>query len=165
MIPKFSIIAAVAENGAIGLNNQLLVHVSSDLKRFKQLTTGHTIIMGRKTFESLPSGPLPNRRHIILTHDKNFLADNCIVVHSVEEVISTSDPLLENFVIGGAQVYKLLLSYSSRLYLTRIYADFKADSFFPTLLDKEWQIIPDGEIKLDEKSGVKYQYINYSRIE
>lgn len=163
MNPQLSIIAAVAQNGAIGLNNKLLWHISDDLKKFKQLTSGHTLIMGRKTFESLPSGPLPNRRHIILTRDKTYTAKYCFIVNAFEDLLVQCDKAKENFVIGGAEIYDLLLPYSQKFYLTRVFTEPQADAFFPAFNEKEWHKDSESEIFDDEKSGLKYQYINFIR--
>ena len=132
--PNLSIIVAMAQNRAIGKDNDLLWHLGGDLKRFKQLTTGHTVVMGRKTWESLPKRPLPRRRNIVLTQNPDFEAPGAEVVHSVNALFKTlqgnSD---EVFVMGGASVYELLLPFTNRLYVTRIYRDYEADVFFPAI--------------------------------
>ncbi len=116
---SFSIIVALAENKGIGKNNDLLWYISEDLKRFKRLTTGHTIIMGKNTFNSLPKGALPNRRNMIITSKpqsiKNCKTENCIVVDSIEAAIKACNPDEENFIIGGGSIYKQMLPYANRL--------------------------------------------------
>ena len=109
-----TLIAAAAENNALGKDNDLLWHLPEDFKRFKQITSGHYIIMGRKTFESFPK-PLPNRTHIIITRQKEYLADGCLVVHSLEEALEISPQNEEVFIIGGAQIYKQALPFADKI--------------------------------------------------
>lgn len=130
-----SAIAAMSRNGVIGKNNQLLWHIPADMKRFKELTVGHTVIMGRKTWESIPKKfrPLPDRKNIVITREKDYRADGAVVVSSPEEaleLVATTNER-EVFVIGGQQIYEALLPYTSRLYLTLIDKDFEGDTFFP----------------------------------
>lgn len=140
---SFSIIVALAENKGIGKNNDLLWYISEDLKRFKRLTTGHTIIMGKNTFNSLPKGALPNRRNMIITSKpqsiKNCKTENCIVVDSIEAAIKACNPDEENFIIGGGSIYKQMLPYANRLYLTQVHENADADIFFPDFSIDEWQ--------------------------
>lgn len=157
-----SIIVAKASNDAIGLNNKLLWHISEDLKRFKTITSGHNILMGRKTFESLP-GVLPNRHHYILTRDKNFNIDseNVTVLHSLDECIEkfkNSDE--ETFVIGGGEIYNLLQSHCSKMYLTVVKKDFEADTFFPQVDYSKWQTIHNSGELADEKSGLIFEFVD-----
>lgn len=157
-----SIIVAVAQNDIIGGDNKLLWHISNDLKRFKEITSGHTMIMGRKTFESLP-GVLPNRHHIIITRDKNYTIDNpnVEVIHSIEEVIhrfnSTSD---EAFIIGGGEIYKQLIHNVDKIYLTKIFKDFEGDTKFPTINFNDWTVSFKSEIFTDSNSLIQYQFID-----
>ena len=159
-----SIIVAVAKNNVIGKDNKLIWHLPEDLKRFKALTTGHTIIMGRKTFESL-GRVLPNRKHIVLCNDVNLNIENENVevlsdISMLEKYINSAE---ENFVIGGATIYKLLLPKASKLYITKINQNFEGDAFFPEINQEEWEI-ESKEIGIkDEKNPYDYEYINYVR--
>lgn len=163
MSKELSIIVAVAENGVIGRNNDLIWHISEDLKRFKNLTTGHTIVMGRKTFESFPKGPLPNRRHVIITRDKTYTAESCEVVHSFEEALKNCNDSGENFIIGGGEIYRELLPFAGKIYLTKVLQDFEGDTYFPEIDSSVWETEEESEIKTDIKSGIKYQYVNLIR--
>lgn len=158
-----SIIVAKSRNNAIGKDNKLIWHISDDLQRFKKLTTGHTIIMGRKTFESL-GRVLPNRMHIVLTRDKSYKVndENVKIIHDVSEV----DPYVkddnENFVIGGAQIYWALMPKCQKLYITQINKDFVGDSYFPKINEEEWDMIE--KIKGPEDGNdFDYEYITYKR--
>jgi dihydrofolate reductase len=134
-----SIIAAVADDLAIGQDNQLLCHIPGDLKRFKTITTGHPIIMGRKTFESLPVTPLLLRRNIILTHTPNSLPSGCEGVETPQQAMELIQSEEETFVIGGAQIYSIFLPFVQTMYLTEIHSTFpKADAFFPSFNPSEW---------------------------
>ncbi|MBO4371715.1 MAG: dihydrofolate reductase, partial [Bacteroidales bacterium] len=130
---NLSLIVAVAENGAIGKNNDLLWHISADLKHFKALTTGHCIIMGRKTYESFPKRPLPNRRNVVITNNMDYCEEGCEVVHSVEEAIALCKDDEQSFVIGGATVYRKFVPLVNNIYLTTVFATFEADTFFPEI--------------------------------
>lgn len=124
-----SIIAGIGDNRELGKNNTLLWHIPEDMKRFKTLTTGHTVIMGRKTYESIGK-PLPNRTNIVITSEKEFLAPGCIITHSLDEAIQKSHDT-ETFIIGGASVYAQALPIADKLYLTKVKGTFDADTFFP----------------------------------
>lgn len=130
--PIISLIAALAGNRAIGKDNKLLWHISEDLKRFKRLTSGHPVIMGRKTFESIGK-PLPNRTNIIITRDPGYTADGCVVVNSLEKAIEEAKKVEaeELFIIGGAQIFNQSLPIADKLYLTLVEGDFDGDVFFP----------------------------------
>jgi len=159
-----SIIVAIAENGAIGKDNDLIWRLSDDLKRFKALTTGHTIIMGRKTFESLPKGALPNRSNVVLTHDKKLNLPNCLMVHSMQEIIDkyNSGPE-EHFVIGGGHLYRSLLPYARRIYLTRVHQSFEADVFFPEIAAEDWIVESEDHHTASEKNEFDFSFINIVR--
>ena len=160
-----SIIVAKANNDVIGGDNKLLWHISEDLKRFKEITSGNTIIMGRKTFESLPK-ILPNRHHIIITRDKNFKVDSPMVevVNDIEDIISKYKTSSEEaFVIGGGEIYKSLLPHTKRLYLTRLYKDFNGDTKFSPIDSSEWFIEFQSEVYVNETSNIKYDFINMIR--
>jgi dihydrofolate reductase len=151
--PRLSIIAAVAENRAIGKNNQLLWHIPEDMRHFRELTTGHVVIMGQKTYESI-GRPLPNRTNIVLTQDKNFEAGGCVVCYSLEESLARAKELEQEevFVIGGGMVYQQTLPLADRLYLTLVRGDFEGDVFFPDY--SEFQ----RELSREEKKYGQYRY-------
>lgn len=160
-----SIIVAVAENNVIGKDNGLIWHLPEDLKRFKQLTTGHTIIMGRKTFESL-GRVLPNRKHIVLCKS-NILEiqdENVEVISDIKLLDKYIQSEEESFVIGGASIYRLLMPYVNKMYITKIHQDFEGDVYFPEVNEVEWKItLRENGVK-DEKNPYDYEYINYERI-
>lgn len=159
-----SIIVAVAKNNVIGKDNKLIWHLPEDLKRFKKITTGHTIIMGRKTFESL-GRVLPNRKHVVLskntqriTEDENVETVNNISL--LKEYINSEE---EYFVIGGALIYELLMPYVSKIYITKINEEFAGDVFFPQINEEEWYIIEKQKGLTNEKNPFDYEYITYVR--
>lgn len=160
------IIAAVAKNRALGKNNQLPWHLPNDLMRFKRITTGRTIIMGRKTFESLP-GQLPNRRHIVLTRDESYRggSSDVVIVHSIPELLKMLDPSTENFVIGGGEIYAQLLPYCDKMYLTIIDQEIEADTYFPVFDEDEWEIIHEEPGMVDECNPLPHRFITYQRKE
>ena len=165
-----SIIVAVAENGAIGRNNELLWHISEDLKYFKSTTTGHPVIMGRKTYDSI-GRPLPGRRNIVLTRGdmeippiKNPQTTSMEIVHSLEEVYEIAKGNDEFFVMGGGMLYNATFPKADMLYLTKIYAVAEdADTFFPQVKDDEWEIVKEGEMMHDEENDIDYQFLVYKR--
>ncbi len=159
-----SIIVAIAENYAIGKDNKLLWHLPEDLKRFKELTTGHNIIMGRKTFESLGK-VLPNRTHIVLTHNTDYRVDdkNVKIVHSIDELKDYIADNNENFVIGGALIYRMLLDYCSKMYVTRVKKTFEGDAFFPKIDEEKWKEISKEDGHKDEESGLEFEFVNYDK--
>jgi dihydrofolate reductase len=130
--PVISMIAALSQNNVIGRDNHLPWRIPEDMKHFREITRGHVVIMGRKTFQSMKK-PLPERTNIVVTRDLNFVATGCLVVHSVEEAIdeASKSETSEIFIIGGAEIYKAALTYTNRLYLTIIHQDFEGDTFFP----------------------------------
>ena len=160
-----SIIVAIAKNNAIGKDNKLLWHLPEDLKRFKRYTTGHNIIMGRKTFESL-GRVLPNRHHIILCNDMEMNIDNPDV--EVLEDISKLDKYInsdeENFVIGGATMYRLLMPYAKKMYITEIDKEFDGDVYFPEIDLKEWKVVEREKGPEDNENNFEYEYVTYERI-
>lgn len=163
-LPNISIIVAIAENYAIGKDNQLLWHISEDLKRFKKLTTGHTLIMGRNTFLSLPNGALPNRRHIVISDQPGEQFEGCEMAASIEgalELAGTSD---ECFVIGGGMIYRQFLPLAGKLYLTRVQQDFEADTFFPEIDFAEWKAGYSEEVPAGGKNEFAHSYTEYTRI-
>ena len=159
-----TLIAAVARNGAIGNKNQLLYWLPNDLKRFKALTTGHTIIMGRKTFESLPKGALPNRRNLVLTRNTAFAAPGIEVFPSLETALTACAPDEEVFIIGGASVYAEALPLADRLCLTLVEdTPAEADAFFPTVNEAEWQVVADELHAPDDRHAYPYRFVDYAR--
>jgi len=159
-----SIIVAIAENYAIGKNNDLLWHIPEDLKRFKKLTTGHTIVMGKKTYESLPNRPLPNRRSIVITDDPSEHFEGCLTVYSIREAMLACDPSEENFIIGGASVYRQFLPLADRLYLTIVHKSFEGDVYFPEIDFKEWKLITQEDFPANEQNNFSYSNMIYDRI-
>lgn len=160
-----TIIAAAAENNALGKDNDLVWHLPDDFKRFKSLTTGHFIIMGRKTFESFPK-PLPNRTHIIITRQKNYnVPENCIVASSLKEAIAKCPKDEENFIIGGGEIYKQSISIVDKIELTRVHTNIEADTFFPEFDANDWQLIAEEFHSKDEKHLYDFTYLTYCRNE
>src|SRR6188768_3873927 len=127
-----TMVAAAGENNELGKDNKIIWHLPDDFKRFKQITIGHYIIMGRKTFQSFPK-PLPNRTHIVITRQKDYHPENCIVVDSMEEAIQKAPKNEDVFVIGGGEIYNLGLPFADKIELTRVHADFEADASFPEI--------------------------------
>ena len=160
----FSIIAAVSDNNVIGKNNDLVWHMPADMKYFKQTTTGHWVIMGRKTFESFGK-PLPNRTHIIITRDQNYIYPGVFVVHSIDEafkkVQESSDE--EAFVLGGAEIYKQCINEVDRLYITEIKETFDGDTFFPKIDKNIWKEVSRQDFAPDEKNKYPYAFVIYEK--
>ena len=159
-----SIIVAIAENYAIGKNNDLLWHIPEDLKRFKRLTTGHPVIMGKKTYESLPRRPLPNRVNIVITDDPEDLFEQCVMAFSIEDALTKLNPSDENFIIGGASVYRQFLPFSDRLYITWVHKSFDGDVFFPEIDFSEWLLVSSEEIPAGGDNDFAYSNRIYDRI-
>ena len=159
-----SIIVAIANNNVIGKDNKLIWHLPEDLKRFKMLTTGHTIIMGKNTFESL-GRVLPNRKHIVLCNDAvlNIDDENVEVLPDIKLLDKYIKSEEENFVIGGASIYKLLMPHANKMYITKINQDFEGDVYFPEINENEWQVISKEQGLKDEANPYDYEYINYIR--
>ena len=158
-----SIIVAVAENGAIGKDNQLLWHISNDLKRFKKITSGHPVIMGKKTFESLPVQPLPNRINIVLTDVPGEKIKECAMAYSRPEAVELCPEGEECFVIGGGSVYRQFLPLADRLYITKVHKTFDADTFFPEIDEKEWELTSYEEVTDDVSVPFRYEYLIFER--
>lgn len=159
------IIVAAAENNIIGKDNQLIWHLSDDLKRFKKLTSGHHIIMGRKTFESF-SKPLPNRTHIVITRQKDYIVPKgVIVVHSMQEAVNiASENDNEPFVIGGGEIYKHALPFATKIELTRVHHNFEGDTYFPEIDLTKWKEIANTFHKKDNKHEYEFSFITYKRV-
>tara|TARA_B110000908_G_C10252899_1_gene453339 strand:- start:241 stop:822 length:582 start_codon:yes stop_codon:yes gene_type:complete len=157
-----TLIAAAAQNDALGKDNDLIWHISEDLKRFKRLTTGHAIIMGRKTFESMPKA-LPNRTNIVLTKNKNYKAEGAVVASTIEEALVLAGEDNQPFIIGGAQIYSLFMDHCNRIELTRVHHDFEADVFFPKIDTSKWTISKEEFISKTEDQPYNYTYITYDK--
>lgn len=161
---KLTIIVAAGENNAIGKDNDLIWHLSDDLKRFKKLTNGHHIIMGRKTFESFPK-PLPNRTHVVITRQSNYQApDGVVVVNSLADAIDATRKDATPFIIGGGEIYKQAMSLADTLEITRVHANFDdADTFFPEIDSSKWIEVARTTHDADEKHAHAFSFITYER--
>jgi len=160
-----SIIAAIGKNNEIGKENELLCRLPSDLKRFKALTSGHTVIMGRKTFESLPNGRLPNRRNIIISRNPALVIEGAEVYSSLDYALLKCVGETEVFIIGGAQVYAQALPVADKLYLTRIHAVFpEADAFFPSIDRNSWKEIGRETFPADEKNPYPFSFVEFDQL-
>ena len=159
-----SIIVAIANKNVIGKDNTLIWHLPEDLKRFKTITSGKTIIMGRRTFESL-GRVLPNRKHIVLCNDMKMKIENenVEVVKDIKYLDKYINSDEENFIIGGATIYKLLMPYANKMYITKINQDFDGDAFFPEIKEEEWKIVDTQKGIKDEQNPYDYDYITYVR--
>ena len=151
------LIAAVAENNALGKDNELVWHLPNDFKRFKELTSGHYIIMGRKTFESFPK-PLPNRTHIVITRQQNYQPDGCIVVNSIENAIKACPENETIYIIGGGEIYNQALAFSDTIEITKVHGEFEADAFFPEIKAEEWELVQSDFNAKDERHLYDYTY-------
>ena len=160
---NISIIAALTENYAIGKNNELLFHIPRDLKRFKRLTTDHIVIMGRKTFESLPNGALPNRRNIVITSVPEAIIEDCFVASSIEDALELAGTEKEIFFIGGGLVYKQAIPKADKMYITWIHGNIQGDTFFPEINFNEWEITEQEEFPAEGDCPFPYSYISYKR--
>lgn len=162
---SLSLIVAAAENNVIGKDNQLIWHLSDDLKRFKKLTSGHHIIMGRKTFESFPK-PLPNRTHIVITRQKDYKAPKgVIVVHTMKEAVSVATLNdAEPFVIGGGEIYKQALPFATKIELTRVHHEFEGDTYFPEIDMKDWKETANVFHTKDDKHEYEFSFLTYERV-
>ena len=159
-----TMIAAAAENNALGKDNDLVWHLPDDFKRFKRLTSGHHIIMGRKTFESFPK-LLPDRTHVIITRKEDYQPEGTIVVNSMEEALRVSKLDDQPFIIGGGEIYKMGMEKADRIELTRVHAEFDADTFFPEIDKNQWTLVKDQYHEKDEKHKYSFTYLTYERRE
>jgi dihydrofolate reductase len=159
---KISIIVAIAKNFAIGKDNKLLWHISADMKRFKKLTEGHQVIMGKLTYESLPVRPLPNRQNIIISDNLQDSFEGCITVHSIQEALELCSEEEESFIIGGGSVYRQFLPLSNKLYLTVVDKDFDADTFLQIDLS-QWHMIDKEDHGPDDKNSFSYSFITFEK--
>lgn len=157
-----TIIAAAGENNALGKDNDLVWHLPDDFKRFKRLTSGHHIIMGRKTFESFPK-LLPGRKHVIITRKEDYHPDNTSVVHSLDEAIRISKLDEQPFIIGGGEIYKIAMEKAEKIELTRVHGEFEADTFFPEIDENKWKLVKEEFHDKDEKHKYSFTYLTYER--
>jgi dihydrofolate reductase len=156
------LIAAIAQNNALGLNNKMIWHLPNDFKRFKSLTTGNHIVMGRKTFESLPK-MLPNRTHVVISRQESFKPEGCIMAKNIEDAIAKCPIESDIYIIGGGEIYKQTLSIAHKLELTRVHHDFEADVFFPEIDSNDWELITNENFEADEKHQYGYSFETYSK--
>lgn len=160
--PLLTMIAAAAKNDALGKDNDLIWHISEDLKRFKRLTSGHAIIMGRKTFESMPKA-LPNRTNIVLTNKKDYQPEGATVVHSLEDALALVKDDSQPFIIGGGEIYRLFMPYCDRIELTRVHQNFEADVFFPEIDLNQWKEIARENIEATNEQPYHYSFITLEK--
>lgn len=157
-----TIMAAVADNNALGKNNDLIWHLPADLKRFKKLTHGHHVIMGRKTFESLGK-PLPHRMNIIITRNPDYIAKGCIVVNSLEEALKAAAADDNPFILGGAEIYAQAMEVADRMDITHIHHSFDADAFFPEIDKKLWEETGREDHPADDRNPYAYSFVQYKK--
>ena len=157
-----TLIAAAAENNALGKDNDLVWHLPDDFKRFKKLTTGHHIIMGRKTFESFPK-PLPNRTLVVITRQKDYNPDGVIVVHNLEDAFAYAHDDDNAFVIGGGEIYNIAIDKATHIELTRVHSKFEADTYFPEIDESQWKLINEIFHPKDETHKYDFTYLTYVR--
>lgn len=157
-----TMIAAVGENNELGKDNDLVWHLPDDFKRFKLLTTGHHIIMGRKTFESFPK-PLPNRTHIVITRNRDYHPDHVIVVHSMEQALEIASGDDRPFIIGGGEIYKIGMEVASCIELTRVQGTFEADTYFPEIPSEYWALQSEVHHPTDERHEYAFTYQTWVR--
>ena len=163
---KISIISAVSYNNVIGKDNKLLCHLKDDLKRFKELTKNNVIIMGQKTYESLPIKPLPKRYNIVITDNKDISFFGCEMAYSIDDAIYKSDNWSKDgeiFVIGGGSIYKQFFNYADKLYITKVHENFEGDTYFPIINNKDWKLISEKKYKKDKNNDYDYSYIIYEK--
>jgi dihydrofolate reductase len=159
-----SIIAAMADDRAIGIENRLPWKIPADMKWFREKTMGKPMIMGRKTFESFGAKPLPGRSNIIITHDKQYQVEGAAVVHSIDEALLAAGDVEEVMIIGGASFYEQMLPRADRFYLTLVHGRFEADAWFPEFNDDEWQVMERYDYDTDEKNPHAYSFLVKERV-
>ena len=160
---NLTIIAAMSENRVIGRDNDLAWHLPDDLKRFKELTKGHHVIMGRKTYESV-GRPLPNRTNIVVTAQRDYKAPGCIIVNTLKEAIQKAENDSQPYVIGGGKIYEQALALSDTLELTHIHAQVEGDTYFPEVDTTKWQIVAKESHPADEKHEFAFDFLTYQRV-
>lgn len=157
------LIAAAAENNALGKDNQMLWHLPDDFKHFKSLTSHHYIIMGRKTFESFPK-PLPNRKHVIITRQEDYrVPQNCFAVSSLDQALKLTQSQEDVYVIGGGEIYALALPLADKIELTRVHDNYEADAFFPELLEQDWELLSEVNHPKDDKHACAFTFQTFIR--
>ena len=156
-----SIIVAVSEDWGIGKDNELLWHISEDLKRFKRLTTGNTVIMGKKTWESLPRKPLPGRKNIVLTDNPKEIIENAVTCYSIDDALSKCSSDEEIFIMGGGSIYRQFMPLADRLYISHVHKKAPADIYFPEIDLNTWKVTEEEDFVSDE--GIPYTYTVYGR--
>jgi dihydrofolate reductase len=162
-VRRLVIIAAAAENNALGKDNDLVWHLPDDFKRFKTITSGHKIIMGRKTLESFPK-PLPNRTHITITRDEDYQPKfPCTIVHSLADAIALVDDNETAFIIGGGEIYKQSMDRATDIELTRVHGSFEADAFFPEIDTDQWELVKEEHHPKDDRHQYSFTYLTYKR--
>ncbi len=157
-----TLIAAAGENNELGKNQDLVWHLPDDFKRFKLLTSGHHIIMGRKTFETFPK-PLPNRTHIVITRQEDYKQDGAVVVSNLDEALIKASADLQPFVIGGGEIYKIAMEVADKIELTRVHGTFEADTYFPEIPKNDWQLEAEVFHEKDEKHNFCFTYQTFLR--
>lgn len=157
-----TLIAAAAENNALGKDNRMIWHLPDDFKRFKQLTTGHHIIMGRKTLESM-NGPLPNRTNVVITRQGDYVYEGCVIVHSLDEALAACPQNEEVFIIGGGEIYNQSINKADKIELTRVHTTTEADAFFPDINQDEWTLTESVYHDKDEKHKLDFVFETWVR--
>lgn len=160
---SISIIVAIAENYAIGKDNELLWHISDDLQHFKKITLGHKMIMGKNTYLSLPVRPLPKRTSIVITDDPDDHFEGCIMAHSIEDAMDACSEDEECFIIGGGSIYNQFMPLADKLYITRVRRSYEADTFFPEISEAEWELIEEEDHVDEENNGLEFSFQVYKR--
>ena len=158
-----SIIVAIAQNGTIGDNNSLLWHIKEDMRFFRTTTSGHAVIMGRKTFESLGSKPLPKRKNIVITRS-DLTFEGALTAHSLDEAIAMAEGDEETFIIGGAQIYRAALAVADRMYITRVEHDYQGDTSFPEVDYSQWQLVSEERHERGEEYEWPFSFLTYDRL-
>lgn len=160
---KISIIVAIAQNYAIGKDNDLLWHLSEDLKRFKRITIDSTIIMGRNTYLSLPRRPLPKRTNVIISDIPDDHFEGAETVSSIKAALDYCSTESESFIIGGGSIYSQFMTLANKLYITKVHQDFEADTFFPEINEQEWELVEESPVHVDENNSLRYSFLTYLR--
>jgi dihydrofolate reductase len=156
-------LVAVSDNNVIGKDNDLIWHLPKDLKHFKKLTTGHTMIMGRKTWEAIGAKPLPKRKHIVITRNEGYRAEGAIVVTSVNEALKQIEDDQQAFIIGGAEIFNLTMSIVNQIEITYVHHDFEGDTFFADLKKEDWELVWQKKFFKDEKHKYDFTFARYDR--
>ena len=158
-----TIIVAIDRNNGIGYNNRLLAHIPGDLRRFREITMGHCLIMGKNTWESLPNRPLAGRKNIVLTDDERDYFSGAERALSIDEALDLCDPGREIFIMGGGSVYRQFLPKADRLMVTHIHREYQADTFFPKIDPKEWYVSEQEDFLSEDPSEISFSYTTYLR--